>query len=127
MCFSFHRSCLWTEAGHAHITSCACVWLPIYRLSHVCFIAHAHVVRKCSARTVSKRVYASSCRVDQATRRATVDEPEGFLEDNGRNDKKGSPLALYVNTAVQYAQWVYLVLQVMEDSRRRLRNGEYVI
>ena len=51
------------------------------------------------------------------------------FEDSGRNGKKGkynSPLALYVNTAVQYAM---VVLQVVEDSCRRLRSttiGEYV-
>ena len=52
------------------------------------FIVHAHVVRKCSARTVSKRVHVSFQlrRVDRATRRATV----GFLEDSGRNGKKGT-------------------------------------
>ena len=82
----------------------------------------------CSARAVSKRVHVSFqlCRVDQASRRATVQRvfPEGFLEDSGKHGKKGkynSPLA---NTAVQYAL-VYLVLQVMEDSRRSTTIGEH--
>ena len=75
-------SALLKIAGHA---SCACVfgysvcllsWLPIYKFSHVCFIAHAHVVRKCSTRTVSKRIHISFQlrRVDRATRRATVEQ-----------------------------------------------------
>ena len=33
------------------INLCLLSWLPIYKLSHVLCFAHAHVVRKCSART----------------------------------------------------------------------------
>ena len=95
--------------------SCACVfvcsvcllsWLPIYKLSHVCLFAHAHVVRKCSARTVVAYTLAASRRPSFEVERIF---PEGFLEDSGRNGKKGkynTPLALYINNAVQYAMGI---------------------
>ena len=88
--------------------SCACVfgcsvcllsWLPIYKLSHVCLFAHAHVVRKCSARTVVAYTLAAS-------RRPSFEVERVFPEDSGRNGKKGTPLALYINNAVQYAMGI---------------------